>query len=191
MQQDTETSLELNGRTADAQVDPQFLDRWSPRAFSPEPLDESAIQSLFEAARWAPSAGNEQPWIYLYAIDPDDRARFVEILDESNQTWARHAPMIAFVVARLTLSKNGRPNRLAQFDAGSSWMSLALEARKLGLYAHGMAGFDADKAHETLRIPREGYEVMAAIAIGKHGDPATLSEFNRSREKPSSRKHTR
>ena len=190
MQQDTETPLELNGRTADAQVDPQFLDRWSPRAFSPEPLDESAIQSLFEAARWAPSAGNEQPWIYLYAVEPDERALFLQILDESNQTWVKNAPMIAFVIARLTLARSGRPNRTAQFDAGSSWMSLALEARKLGLYAHAMAGFDADKAHEALRVPRDGYEIMAAIAIGNYGDPGDLSDYNRSREKPSTRKHT-
>lgn len=181
--------LVVNGRAADAQVDPQFLDRWSPRAFSPEPLDEDAIQSLFEAARWAPSAGNEQPWIYLYATSPEDRARFLAILDDSNQTWVNNAPMIAFVIARLTLSRNGRPNRTAQFDTGSSWISLALEARKLGLFAHAMAGFDSARAHESLGVPREGHEIMAAIAIGKYGDPGQLSDSNRRREMPSTRKH--
>lgn len=179
----------VNNRLADAPVDSQFLDRWSPRAFSLEPPDPEAIQSLFEAARWAPSAGNEQPWIYVYATEPEERARFLEVLDESNQQWAKNAPMIAFVIARLTLSKNGRPNRTARFDTGSSWISLALEARKLGLYAHAMAGFNADKAHETLNVPRIGYEVMAAIAIGQYGDPSELSEYNQGREKPSQRKH--
>lgn len=182
-------ALVVNGRAADEPVDPQFLERWSPRAFSPDPLDESTIQSLFEAARWAPSAGNEQPWIYLYATAPEERARFLAILDESNQAWVKNAPMIAFVIARLTLARNGRPNRTAQFDTGSSWISLALEARKLGLFAHAMAGFDSDKAHESLGVPREGHEIMAAIAIGKYGDPGQLSDYNRGREKPSTRKH--
>jgi nitroreductase len=148
------------------------------------------VRSLFEAARWAPSAGNEQPWIYIYATSSDERARFLEILDESNQTWAKNAPMIAFVIARLTVARNGRPNRTARFDTGASWISLALQARKLGIFAHAMAGFDSDKAHDTLHVPREGYEIMAAIAVGKYGNPAELSEYNRGREKPSTRKHT-
>ena len=111
------------------------------------------------------------------------------MLDDSNQVWVKNAPMIAFVIARLTRARNGKPNRTAQFDTGSSWMSLALEARRLGLYAHAMAGFDMDRARETLQVPREGYEIMAAIAIGKYGDPADLDDYNRAREKPSTRKH--
>jgi nitroreductase len=189
MSESESPALVVNGRAADADVDPQFLDRWSPRAFSPEPLDESVILSLLEAARWAPSAGNEQPWIYVYATSPEEHARFLDILDESNQSWVKSAPVIAFVIARLTIARNGRPNRTAQFDTGSSWLSLALEARRLGIYAHAMAGFDADKAHDVLAVPREGYEVMAAIAIGKYGDPEELSEFNRGREKPNTRRH--
>jgi nitroreductase len=179
----------VNGRKPDASVDLQFLDRWSPRAFSSEPLETEVIESLFEAARWAPSSGNEQPWVYLYATDEASRERFLGILDDSNQIWVQHAPMIAFVLARLT-RRSGKHNRTAQFDAGSSWLSLALEARRLGLYAHAMAGFDGDKAYEVLQVPREKFEVMAAIAIGKYGDPSQLDERNRLREKPSSRKHT-
>lgn len=189
MSENTLPPLAVNARIADAPVDPQFLDRWSPRAFSPEPLDDETIRSLFEASRWAPSAGNEQPWIYLYATEPEQRQRFLSILDDSNQIWVKNAPMIAFVVARLTLARNGRPNRTAQFDTGSSWLSLALEARKLRLYAHAMAGFDMDRAHDTLRVPRDGYEIMAAIAIGQYGDPAQLDDYNRGREKPNTRKH--
>ncbi len=181
--------LVVNGREADAPVDSQFLDRWSPRAFSPEPLDTEMIESLFEAARWAPSAGNEQPWVYLYATSNEDRVQFLAILDGSNQIWVQHAPMIAFVLARLTTAR-GKHNRTAQFDTGASWVSLALEARRLGLYAHAMAGFDEDKAYEVLRVPNDRYEVMAAIAIGKYGDPSQLDEKNRKREKPSTRKHS-
>jgi nitroreductase len=179
----------VNSRSPDAPVDPQFLDRWSPRAFSPEPIDPDTIRSLFEAARWAPSAGNEQPWMYVYATEAEQRARFLDVLDESNQQWAKNAPMLAFVIARLTISKNGRPNRTARFDTGSSWISLAFEARNLGLYAHAMGGFNADKAHATLNVPSVGYEIMAAIAIGRYGDPSALSEYNQGREKPSQRKH--
>ena len=190
MSDDVARAAVANTRIPDAPVDPQFPDRWSPRALSPEPLDETVVRSLFEAARWAPSAGNEQPWIYIYATSSDERARFLEILDESNQTWAKNAPMIAFVIARLTVARNGRPNRIARFDTGASWISLALQARKLGIFAHAMAGFDSDKAHDTLHVPREGYEIMAAIAVGKYGNPAELSEYNRGREKPNTRKHT-
>ncbi len=179
----------VNPREPDAPVDSQFLDRWSPRAFSPEPLEAETISSLFEAARWAPSSGNEQPWVYLYATSEDDRKRYLGVLDDSNRIWVQHAPMIAFVLARLIRS-SGKRNRTAQFDAGSSWISLALEARRLGLYAHAMAGFNMEKASEILRVPADKYEVMAAIAIGRYGDPSLLDEKNRQREHPSTRKHT-
>jgi len=178
----------INERTPDAQVDSQFPDRWSPRAFSSEPLSEATIKSLLEAARWAPSSSNEQPWTYVYATTDEQRARFVPILDKFNQIWAQHAPMLAFVMTRRMMTKSGKPNRHAQFDAGSSWLSLALEARKLGLYAHAMAGFDVDMAHEVLNAPRDVYEIMAAIAIGKYGDANQLDDYNRKREKPSARK---
>jgi nitroreductase len=141
---------------------------------------------LFEAARWAPSSGNEQPWIYLYANSPDDHRRFLDLLDNGNQSWAFRAPVLAFVIARQHTRK-GNPNRTAQFDTGSSWMSLALQARRLGLYAHGMAGFDVDRSYHVLHVPRDRYSVMAAIAIGHRGDPSVLAEKNRVRESPNSR----
>jgi len=183
------SSQVVNCRVPDVPVDAVFLDRWSPRAFSPEPLPEITILSLLEAARWAPSANNEQPWTYVYATTPEERARFLPLLGEFNRIWVRHAPMIAFVMTRLHTAKSGKPNRHAQFDAGSSWMSLALQARRLGLYAHAMAGFDVEQAHVVLNAPRDRYEVMAAIAIGRYGDVANLDDYNRKRETPSSRKH--
>lgn len=178
----------MNGRTPDAPVDAVFLDRWSPRAFSPEPLAETTILSLLEAARWAPSSGNEQPWTYVYATTSEQRERVLPLLDEFNRIWVRHAPVIAFVMARLHSAKSGKPNRHAQFDAGSSWMSLALQARRLGLYTHAMGGFDVDQAHVVLNAPRDKYEIMAAIAIGRYGSASDLDEYNQKRETPSSRK---
>lgn len=189
MAESSHTSQIINGRVPDAPVDAAFLDRWSPRAFSPEPLPELTILSLFEAARWAPSSQNEQPWTYVYATTGEERERFLPLLDEFNRIWVQHAPMIAFVMARLNLSKSGKPNRHAQFDAGSSWISLALQARRLGLYAHAMGGFNVDEAHAVLNAPREEYEIMAAIAIGRYGDVADLDDYNRKRETPSGRKH--
>lgn len=176
-------------RNADAPIDPQFLDRWSPRSFTAQAVTDAELRSLFEAARWAPSSGNEQPWIYLYANSPEDHELFLSLLNPGNQAWAFRAPVLAFVMAR-RLTKRGNPNRTAQFDTGSSWMSLALQARKLGLYAHGMAGFDVDKSYDVLRVPRDRYEVIAAIAIGHRGDPAVLEEKNRVRESPNPRQPT-
>lgn len=178
----------VNGRVPDAPVDAVFLDRWSPRAFSPEPLPEATILSLFEAARWAPSSGNMQPWTYVYATTAEERALFLPLLDEFNRIWVQHAPMIAFVMALLHSPKSGKPNRHAQFDAGSSWMSIALQARRLGLYAHAMGGFDVDQAHVVLNAPRDKYDIMAAIAIGRYGSIDDLDDYNRKRETPSSRK---
>lgn len=176
-----------NDRIADSPVDPMFLDRWSPRAFSSQPVTEETLFSLFEAARWAPSSGNEQPWIYVYSTTDAERLRFLSLLSEDNR-WASGAPVLAFAIARLIRTKTGKLNRHAQFDTGTSWGYLALEARKLGLYAHGMAGFDVGRSYEVLNASPDQHEVMIAIAIGYYGDPAALVERDRTREKPNGRK---
>lgn len=175
-------------RHSEAPIDPQFLDRWSPRALSSEPLTDEQVRSLFEAARWAPSSGNEQPWLFLYAVKEEDLRRFRPILVEGNRVWADRAPLLCFVFSRRTLRRSGKPSPTYAFDAGAAWMSLALEARKLGLFAHGMAGFHKDLAYKELGVPEEEYEVLAAIAVGRYGDPATLPEALREREQPSGRK---
>lgn len=177
-----------NTRIAGAPADRQFMDRWSPRAFSGEPLREGTLATLFEAARWSPSCFNEQPWIFLYAESPLDHALFASCLVEFNQKWAAKAPVLAFVLAKKRFAKTGEPNRWAAFDAGAAWMSLALQARKIGLYTHAMAGFDEEKAYEALRVPREEYDILAAVAIGRHGDPEDLPPEMRKNEAPSGRK---
>jgi nitroreductase len=175
-------------RSADWDIDSMFVDRWSPRGFSPEPLTEREVHTLFEAARWAPSCYNEQPWRFVYATEPQDRARLAACLVGKNRLWAGRAPMLTFLLARRTFAKTGKENRHAPHDAGAAWMALALQARKLGLYAHAMAGFDLDQAYETLEVPREEYLVMTAIAVGRRGDAAGLPEDLRAMEAPNGRK---
>jgi nitroreductase len=177
-----------NARTPDWDIDSMFVDRWSPRGFRSDPLTEREIQTLFEAARWAPSCFNEQPWLFVYATAPEQRQKLVACLMPKNQLWAGRAPLLMFVLARRKFQKTGQENRHAPFDAGAAWMALALQARKLGLYAHAMAGFSLDKAYDTLGLSRDDFLVMAAIAVGRLGDAAALPDDLRAMEAPNSRK---
>lgn len=177
-----------NKRQLQADAHREFIERWSPRAFSSEHIPGPTLAALFEAARWAPSCFNEQPWLFLYATSEEDRALFLSCLVESNRKWASKAPVLAFVLAKKHFAKTGGPNRWAPFDAGAAWMSLALQARKLGLYTHGMGGFDEDRAFEVLKVPRDLYDIMAAIAIGKYGDPDSLPPEMQKGEEPNDRK---
>jgi nitroreductase len=177
-----------NPRIPTVDIDSQFLDRWSPRAFDPSPLTDDQLAALFEAARWAPSCYNEQPWLFLYAVTPEDRTRFGTALVPANQVWALRAPLLLFVLCRRRFRHNHQENRHAPFDAGAAWMALALQARKLGLHAHAMAGFSRQKAYEVLGVPAEDYDIMAAVAVGRRGDAQLLPEDLAAREQPSDRK---
>jgi nitroreductase len=171
-----------------APVDPLFTGRWAPRAFSPEPIPQETLDSLFEAARYAPSSANEQPWLFLYASTEEELALFRPLLVDANRLWADKAPVVAFAFARRTFERNGKPNRWAAFDTGAAWMSLALQAHLLGLVTHAMGGIHDEKVYEVLGVPQGEYEVMCGIAIGKYGNPEELAENFRAREKPSPRK---
>jgi len=177
-----------NDRHPDHPIDDQFLDRWSPRAFSPTPVSADVLDSLFEAARWAPSCFNEQPWLFLCATEEPDLDRFRRLLRDSNRVWADRAPVLVYLFARKTFSRNGKPNRTATFDCGAAWMSIALQARKLGLYAHAMAGFRRDDTYGELGVPAADYEVICAIAIGYYGDPELLPPEVAAKEKPTDRR---
>jgi nitroreductase len=177
-----------NHRTPTVEVDALFLDRWSPRALAPEPLTRAEIAALFEAARWAPSCFNEQPWLFRYAVTAVDRERFAAALTARNRTWTATAPLLIFVLARRTFAHNNRDNRHASFDAGAAWMSLALQARRLGLFAHAMAGFDREAAAQILQVDLAQYDILAAVAVGRYGDPATLPDELRTLEGPNDRK---
>ena len=177
-----------NPRIPDWDIDSMFTDRWSPRAFASDPLSDREIQTLFEAARWAPSCYNEQPWLFVYATEPNQRAKLASCLVAKNQAWAGRAPLLMFILARRNFQKTGKENRHAPYDAGAAWMALALQARKLGLYAHAMAGFNLEKAYEALGASREEYLVMAAIAVGRKTEDSGLPDDLRAMENPNSRK---
>jgi nitroreductase len=156
--------------------------RWSPRAFSDKPVPPDVLRSLFEAARWAPSSNNQQPWAFLVATrnDKDNFEKLVGTLVEFNVTWARSAPVLAIAVSHLNFD-NGTPNRNAFYDTGAATALLSVQATELGLFVHQMAGFDPQKAKQVFAIP-EAWEPIAAFAIGYPGDPASLPEKLRARE---------
>ncbi len=174
-------------RQADYPIDPVFLNRWSPRAFSSETIDEETLMSVFEAARWAASSNNEQPWRFIIARSEEDRKKFLDFLAPANQVWAKNAPVLVVLIAKKTFSHNGNPNRTHQFDVGTCSGYMSLQATMNGLYAHGMAGFDPEMARATLGVPSD-FEIMAVFAIGKRGDASLLPEDVAKREVPSGRR---
>ena len=176
-----------NPRNPAADIDSMFIDRWSLRAFETMALSQTQIDSLFEAARWAPSCFNDQPWLFIYAATAADRERFLAALVEGNQVWVKNAPLLIYLLCRKHFRHNHKENRHAAFDAGSAWLSLALQARKLGLHAHAMAGFSRDKAYAILQAPAAEYDIMAAIAVGYRAGSEVLPKTVAAREKPSER----
>jgi nitroreductase len=169
-------------------VDELFLDRWSPRALSGEGVSDEELMTLFEAARWAPSSYNNQPWRILYARrETEQWPVFFDLLVEGNQAWAKDAAALLLFVSKETFDFNGQPYPTHSFDTGAAWENLALQATMLGLVTHGMQGFDYERARTELNIP-EGFRVEAMIAVGHPGVPAQLPEPLREREAPSGRK---
>lgn len=157
--------------------------RWSPRAFSEQRIDAATLCSLFEAARWAPSSSNEQPWRFVVATKDDQTAydRLLACLVEGNRKWAYRAPVLILSVASMNFEDDANPNRHAFHDTGLATENLLLQATALGLVAHPMAGFDIEKARADYKIP-SGYEPVAMIAVGYPGDPAVLPDRLRERE---------
>ena len=157
-------------------------DRWSPRAFSDKPVEPAILASLFEAARWAPSSNNEQPWAYLVATkdNPQDFAKMLSVLVDFNAGWAKSAPVLVLAMSRLKFP-NANPNRNAFYDTGAATALLSVEATARGLAVHQMAGFDPAKAKQVFQIP-EDCEAIAAIAIGYPGDPTSLPKPLHDRE---------
>ena len=156
-------------------IDPLFLNRWSPRALERD-MDEDELMALFEAARWAPSSYNNQHWRFLYATPEDDEwSTFVDLMSDFNAEWASEGYALVVIVSRTTFDHNGEEARTHRFDTGAAWENLALEASRRDLVAHAMQGFDYEKAREELDVP-EGFDVEAMIAIGSKGDESELDE---------------
>lgn len=156
--------------------------RWSPRAFADKAVAQEDLRKLFQAARWAPSSYNEQPWRFIVGRKGDATyKRIFDSLVEFNQMWAKHAGVLILTVAGKEFSRNGKPNHHGLHDLGLATSMLMLEATDLGLHTHGMAGFDRTKARLAFGIP-ENYEVGAVIAVGYFGDPEDLPEGMKERE---------
>jgi nitroreductase len=180
---------EFQGRVSDHPVDPLFLQRWSPRAFTGEAMDEAVLLTILEAARWAPSSYNSQPWRFVYARRGSPAwPGLLGLLNPGNRVWAERAAVLLIAASRT--SRDGPegpvPSWSHSFDTGAAWMSLALQSLRLGWHAHAMVGFDRDRAFAELGFPA-GHRIEAAIAIGRLGDPGLLPAELRAREAPNSR----
>lgn len=170
------------------EINPLILDRWSPRSMTGEDLDDDTIMSLFEAARWAPSSYNNQPWRFIYAKrNTEYWNKLFNLLAGPNKAWAKNAAVLVVVVSSKNFEYNGKFSITHQYDAGAAWENLALEASTRGLVAHGMQGFDYEKARIDLEIP-DNFDVLAMIAIGKKGPKENLTIELQNKEVPNDRK---
>ena len=177
-----------SARKSNYPINPLILNRWSPRSMTGEALNDDDIMSLFEAARWAPSSYNNQPWRFIYAKRNSEHwDRFFNLLAEGNKNWTKNAALLVVVISRKNFEFNEKPAITHQFDAGSAWENLALEASSRGIVAHGMQGFDYEKAGVDLGVPHD-FEVMAMIAIGKKGPIEILPPELQEMEKLTDRK---
>lgn len=175
-------------READHPIESLFLKRWSPRAMSGEAVSQKELNSLIEAARWAPSTYNEQEWRFLYAHrDTDHWGVFFDLLMEANQTWCSEAGVLCVVASHKVFERNGKPNPVHTFDSGAAFENFCLQGAAMGLVVHGMAGFNRNKAQADLQIP-DDYEVEAMIAVGRPGNVDKLPSELQEREVPTGRK---
>jgi len=169
---------------AEASIEALLRRRWSPRSYQERPVSDAALASLLEAARWAASCFNAQPWHLIVARrdrEPEAHAKLAACLSGNNQRWAPKAPVLMLAVGRNTFPQNDSPNRHAGYDTGAAMAQMAVQAVALGLQLHQMGGFDVAKAREAFAIP-EGYEPFAAIAVGYPGPADALPEDLRARE---------
>jgi len=159
---------EKNKRVPRFNINEMFIDRWSSRSFSSQKITQEQIDTLFEAAHWAPSSGNRQPWRFVYATDGEQRERFNSILSDSNALWAPKAAMLVLVFAE-TKNEEGGNIRTGLFDTGAAWMSLALQANRMGLNTRAMGGIDLDAAYDVAGVPKDRFTSVCAIAVGYRG----------------------
>jgi len=179
---------EDTARTPTYDINYLILNRWSPRSMTGEGLTDEVLMSLFEAARWAPSSYNNQPWRFIYAKrNTEHWDRFFNLLVEGNKVWAKNAAVLVVVIARKNFEHNEKPARTNQFDTGAAWENLALETISRGLAVHGMQGFDYEKARKDLEVP-DNFDVVAMMAIGKKGQRNQLPPQLQEREYPNDRK---
>lgn len=182
------TTTVAEHRSPSTEIAPLILNRWSARAMSGESIPKDEFMPLFEAARWAASSRNNQPWRFRYAArDSDNWESFFGLLSDGNQRWADQAALLVVSLSHTTYEESGEPNRNHSFETGGAWTNLALEGIRRGFVVHPMQGFDETATREVLNIP-PNVRVEIMTAIGKRGDSSTLAERDRTREFPSNRK---
>lgn len=175
-------------RKANYKILDLILNRWSPRAMSGEPISDVELNTLFEAARWAPSSYNAQSWRFVYAKrDTKSWNTLFNLMVPFNQSWAQGAAVLMVIFSRDAFEHNNKPSRTHSFDTGAACENLALQAYSMGLVAHAMEGFDYERAKKDLSIP-DGYTVEAMIAVGRPGKKEDLPQNLQERELPSDRK---
>ncbi len=180
-------TADFSQRDPRAEVIDLIYQRWSPRAFKKTQIDQEILESVFDAARWAPSCFNEQPWIFLTSTQ-QTFDQFLDLLVEGNQSWAKNAALIGFVLANKQFDHNGKNNSWATFDAGAAWMAMSLQASSMGLYTHGMGGIKKENIYQQFDIDKDKLEVICGFALGEIDNPENLTDELRQREQPSSRK---
>lgn len=165
--------------TTRVKIDDLIQKRWSPRAFDPKKtISNNDLTALLEAARWAPSCFNDQPWRFIVCVKAKDEVSWqnaLAILVEKNQQWAKNAPVLVCAIAMNNFNHNGKANRWAMYDTGAASVSLSLQASSLGLIVHQMGGFDADKARTVFNLPQD-CQPMAMMAIGYQTEASSLSD---------------
>jgi nitroreductase len=180
----------MTGRIANPKIEKLIVDRWSPRAFDGSEIPQEDLDTILEAAGWAPSAYNVQPWTFLYARRGDANwDLFLSQLIDFNQSWAKDASALVFVVSDTLMrsEKGNSDNHSHSFDAGAAWALAALQAQALGYHTHGMTGLKFGEAEAALGVP-EDHRLEAGFTIGKQGDKASLPDFLQEREVASTRK---
>lgn len=185
-------TLQSAARQSPYAIETLFLQRWSPRAFQPRNMPLVDLHTMLEAARWAPSAHNLQPWHFIVSRRHDEHwEKHLELLHPFNAGWATNASALVFVLSQATTPAHGdspaQPSRTHSFDAGAAWAQLALQATALGYQAHAMAGIDFNRAPQALGIPGT-HRLEIAVAIGRQAEPDQLPKELREREHPSVRR---
>ena len=177
-----------DARQPDHPISSFLLKRWSPRSMTGESMKKEELMSLFEAARWAPSSYNNQPWIFIYSLrETAAWETLYNLQDPGNQVWTQKSSALILIASYNNFYFNGKPSRTHSFDTGAAWMALALEGSARGLVIHGMQGFNYEEAQKRLHIPHD-YTIEAMIAVGKRAPKEDLPKQLQSKETPNGRK---
>lgn len=178
----------MSHRVADYPINNLILNRWSPRAMSAEKVTHEELMSLFEAARWAPSSYNNQPWAFVYVTQTDTAfSDWLDTLVPFNKEWAQHASALIAVLSKNNFHFNNKPSRTHAFDTGAAWQNIALQGNTMNLVIHGMEGFSYEKIAHIIQMP-DGYTLHMLFAVGKSGKKELLSPEMQKQEAPNDRK---